>query len=542
MGYNHIMKRPEKITKLAFYLMDKEPLFYLFIINSDFIPDEVCFGSDYAAVRYQDGRVKFHYTTKFTELPIKQMYFVIIHEAYHIFKRHLSIHLDLMKINPLLVNIAEDAIINTEILHSKFNGIEPDAKGLSPFFVPDDFIRDYKSLGNDALVTPRLFNWYLNKNKLNKKDALKQSGFCKNTKTGKYGKIQYEYEDDNFYISEFNDLDHMMKNANEYIYNFQPPTQTTKGNINDLIPVFINSNSGGYNQATYDGESESFGFSDSHEQLNKEPEEAEAINQQVFTQKIVKQAREMVESNPQLKKSAGKGSGNSILEKIEELLKPEVSWKKIFKKYVNLYNSDNSISKSKKKSVLTYLMNAKSRYGFIFPHYLKVKDKLQKYVFVAVDTSGSCFSDKYDMERFFSEIDSIAEELEFSNTGRVFIMQWDWGITYPFKEYKKGDWKKFQIHGGGGTNPKCIFDYMQKTFTPVGSSLFGYLDGDTKKNPLFIPDKEKLPLLIILTDGYFYNKLEKTDLGLYEKNDKNILFITKSKRNLFDNARYIEYK
>ena len=35
-----MIQRPEIISKLAMFLMDKEPLVYLFIINTDFIPEE----------------------------------------------------------------------------------------------------------------------------------------------------------------------------------------------------------------------------------------------------------------------------------------------------------------------------------------------------------------------------------------------------------------------------------------------------------------------------------------------------------------------
>ncbi len=534
------MNRPEKISKLAYYLMDKEPLFYLFIINTDFILDETDFGSDYAGVKYQDGRVKFHYKQKFVDLPIRKLYFVLIHEAYHIFKKHTSIHLDLQKKNFLLCNIAEDSIINSEIKSSTFNGISPDVEGLDPFFIPDDFIREYRHLGADAYVTPRLFNYLLNKNKLSKKDLLLKNGYCKNTKTGMYGKVQSEFEENQFYVYQYKDSDEMLENARSGRY---PNCQTVKSHLDDLIPVFINSNSEGYAQAIYEDESETFGFSDSHEKIGEEKEkEVEAISQQVFVEKIVRQAREITDNNPAIKKAAGKNKGTSILDKLESLLKPEVNWKKIFKKNINLYYSENSITKSKKKSILTYLMNAKSRYGFIFPHWIKVKDKLQKYIFVAVDTSGSCFSDSYDMERFFSEIDKISEELEFSNTGKVFVLQWDWSITRAFTEYKKGDWKNFRIEGGGGTNPRCIFNYMSDVLKPVGNSFFGYLDGDNKKNPLFIPDKNKLPLLVILTDGFFYGKLDNSDLGIYEKNEKNVLFITKSTNNLYKDANYIKFK
>lgn len=524
--------------------MDKEPLFYLFIINTDFILDETCFGSPYAAVLYRNGRVNMHYTTKFIELPIKKMYFVLIHEAYHIFKRHLMIHTELQKENPLLVNIAEDAIINTEIRESKYVGIEPEYKDLDPIFIPDEYKRQYSSLGNDAYVTPRLYNWYKNK-KVSKKELLMKNKYCKNTKTGEYGKIDYEDGDDTFQVPIFKDglqgIFDEVHNGGYGSNNIEKIEQRVP--IDDLIPVFIRSQENGYQSGVYDGEYEAYGFWDTHDQLTEEPEVPDPINQEVFVQKIVKQAREMTDNNPQLKKQAGRGAGNSILEKLEALIKPEVSWKKIFKKHINLYYSNNSITKSKKKSIITYLMNAKSRYGFIFRHWMKVKDKLQRYVFVAVDTSGSCFSDAYDMERFFAEIDGIAEELEFSNSGKVFVMQWDSAVASGWKQYHKGDWKNFEIRGGGGTNPNVVFDYVTRTMTKIGSSsLLCQLEKKNKDSVLFIPDKNKMPLMIILTDGYFWGSMRKENLGYYENNTENVLFVTKSTDNLYEGARSIKFK
>ena len=523
--------------------MDKEPLFYLFIINTDFILDEVCFGSDYAGVTYKDGRVKFFYTTKFLNLDIRKMYFVMIHEAYHIFKKHLVVHLDLYKKNANLVNIAEDAIINTEILESSFTGIKPDVIGLNPFLIPEEFKSTYRSMGKDAYVTPRLFSWYEQKNKMTKKEILERELTCKNNKTGKYGRIRYPETNTNtdYTLTEYNSIEEMINDKNSW----DTSKGVTKKNIpiDDLDPVFVNSDSGSYQQALHDGDYESYGFSDSHEQISGEDGLPSAISQQVFVEKIVKQAREMTDSNPQLSKKAGRGRGNSILENLEGLIKPVVSWKKIFKKHINLYYSNNSISKTKKKSILTYLMSPKSQNGMMFRHWMKVKDKLQKYVFVAVDTSGSCFSDVYDMRRFFSEIDGIAEELEFSKSGRVFVMQWDWGVASPWKEYKKGDWKTFKVEGGGGTNPRVVFDYIKRIFEPVGKdSVSAQLDPKNKDSVLMIPDKKKMPFLIVLTDGVFWEKMRKDELGLYEDNSENVLFVTKTDKNLYKGAKSITFK
>ena len=62
------------------------------------------------------------------------------------------------------------------------------------------------------------------------------------------------------------------------------------------------------------------------------------------------------------------------------------------------------------------------------------------------------------------------------------------------------------------------------------------------KDALFIPDSKRLPLLIVLTDGYFYGKLHQTDLGIYEKSKNDILFVTKTDRNLFEGSSSIIFE
>lgn len=543
--------RPEKITKLAFYLMDKEPLFYLFIINTDFIKVDKLEYSDYCGVLYKEGRVVMYYTQKFLDLPIRKIYFIIIHEAYHIFKKHLVIHKDLENINMLLLNIAEDSIINTEIVSSTFNGIEPDVSGLDVYFIPEDYIRAYNRLGKDAYVTPRLFNWLLkkaqeeNKNTSRLNEIKIYNKYIKDPETGKYGKIINYGIDEIVEVAEYDS--NVIKTVDD-LFNVEKvlkcPVKYETVNVEKLIPIYNNSSDFAYRQA-FDGEYEKHGFSDDHSlnQQKKEESEIDIVGQKLFAEKLIKQAKEMEATISSPNKTAGTGRGNSILSKFENLLKPEIEWRKILNKYINLYKSDtSSLDFEKKKSIITYLMNAKSRYGFIFPHYIKQKNKMQKYIFVAIDTSGSCFYDSYDMKRFFSEIDALSDELSFNNSGKIFLLQWDYGITSELMEYKKGDWKNIKIYGGGGTNPKSVFNYIKMTFKPVGRSLIGY--AKTKENkyyPIIIPSVKEMPLMIVATDGMFYSHLEKEDTGYY-KDSKNLIFLTREKRYLFEGSKVIEYK
>ena len=102
---------------------------------------------------------------------------------------------------------------------------------------------------------------------------------------------------------------------------------------------------------------------------------------------------------------------------------------------------------------------------------------------------------------FFTEIDEIAKEMKFSNSGKVYIMMWDWNVSNEnIYEYKVGDWKNYTLKGGGGTNPRSVFRHLERRMEIVGNSINFKLN---EKESLFIEDKKKLPFLLFLTDGYF---------------------------------------
>jgi predicted metal-dependent peptidase len=538
------MTRPEIISKLSFYLMDKEPLIYLFIINSDFIPNHVGLleDDDFAAVCYRGNRVQFYYTQRFIDLPLEDLYFILIHEAQHIFKHHLSIHKNLD--NAKLRNIAEDAIINTEIENMKFLGLTPhmptDGQG---YTVPDDFIREYSSMKEDAYTTPRLYNWYLKEQTNDKKDFLLKNGYCKDEK-GVYGKVVYE-EDDKLVVKDFKDLQEAFDDFNGtggYTYGNYSPKE-----VDNLTPVIMGGGQSSFNSGIKQNwDFEFHGFVDpsiSDKVSDGEPGETEnTIPQRIFTENIVKQASQMVDKNEALKaaqKAAGINNGNSLTKAVERILKSKVNWKEEFKQGLNMYISDRGTSKGFKQSYITHLLNPRSRYGMLGKHKMRTTSKEQSYVIVAIDTSGSCFYDEYDKERFFSEIDAIAKEMQFSNSGKVYTLMWDWSVSSEeLYEYKVGDWKNYKLTGGGGTNPKSIFRWLENRLEVKQSNMVLRLN---ERENLFIKDKSKLPFMLVLTDGFFYGKFKEEDLRFYSKDKNSVMFVARSTDSLYKGAKSVLY-
>lgn len=499
--------RPEIIQKFILYLQEKEPLIYLFLINSDFILDEegeVLRGQDFVGVLYREGRILFYYKEKlFKEFSIEELYFIIIHEAYHVMKRHVHMH-ELFGEDHMLAKSSQDAIINHEINETKFTEtFKPkDPGGIQ---IPQDFKYEFYKLGDDAYSSIRLFHWFKAKQKENKMQVLLHSEYIKDTENDKIGiplyQIGYEFirykEKDNY----SNDID-----------------QT----IDNLIPI-ITANGESFPSDEFDSINE-LRFTDSH--LMNEIEIEEDFGKENFVRKMVDKAETLT-------KNAGKEKGSDLLKNIKKLLEPQVDWKTELNRDLNLFISNNKRSKDYVKSILTYLWNPRSRYGMLSKAKMKKIINLESIIILAIDTSGSCFYSEDEKKKFFTEIDAIAEEFEFNNKGRIYTLSWDYLVQDDFKEYHSGDWETMELKGGGGTNPICVFEHMDKALQPINGN---YALMNLNKEPIFFTEnKQNLPLLIFLTDGYFFYKIQEKDLKVYEKSKENILFFTRKDDMILDN-------
>jgi predicted metal-dependent peptidase len=262
-------------------------------------------------------------------------------------------------------------------------------------------------------------------------------------------------------------------------------------------------------------------------------EDKENIEQKIIAEKIFEKAKEMQRN---INKRGGKGSG-SLFSQIEELYKPKVNWKKEINKLLNVYYSNNCNLTKEKPSFITYPWNPKSRYGILCKHRIEEIQNIQKYIIIAIDTSGSIFFDKEEVKTFFSEMESLAKWLSFSKEGKIFTVQWDYDVVEGLKEYEKGNWKNFKLKGGGGTRPHSVFNYLSKIYLDKKNHFIINENGIK----IIIPDKKKLPFLLFLTDGYFAECLRIEDLGVYKDSSKNISFLTNNNYYLYKDAQIIRY-
>lgn len=124
---------------------------------------------------------------------------------------------------------------------------------------------------------------------------------------------------------------------------------------------------------------------------------------------------------------------------IEALAKPVVRWREILRHYLGRHVGNRRT---------TYSRRNRRHRRFGIPG---VSHHAAATVNVIVDTSGSI--GKRELEQFFAEIDAIASR------AKVRVLQWDHAFQ-GYDLYRRGDWKKFNVHGRGGTDMAAPVEWL----------------------------------------------------------------------------------
>ncbi len=120
-----------------------------------------------------------------------------------------------------------------------------------------------------------------------------------------------------------------------------------------------------------------------------------------------------------------------LSEAIKELAKPVVRWRELLRHYLGKHVGNQR---------QTYSRRNRRHDRFGMPG---VSHHAAATCTVIVDTSGSVGS--RELEQFFAEIDTIA------GRAKVQVLQWDHAFQ-GYELYRRGDWKKWKVHGRGGTD------------------------------------------------------------------------------------------
>lgn len=129
-------------------------------------------------------------------------------------------------------------------------------------------------------------------------------------------------------------------------------------------------------------------------------------------------------------KCQGNAPGH-LSEAIKALAKPVVRWRELLRSYLGRHVGNRRLTFSRR--------NRRNR-TFGIPG---ISHHAAATVNVIVDTSGSVGT--RELEQFFAEIDAI------SSRATVQVLQWDHAFQ-GYAKYRRGDWKKWKVHGRGGTD------------------------------------------------------------------------------------------
>jgi len=162
-----------------------------------------------------------------------------------------------------------------------------------------------------------------------------------------------------------------------------------------------------------------------------------------------------------------------LLELLEKLANPIISWRQILRQFFGRHLGDRR---------RTYNRRDRRRDIFGQPgisHHAAAKASC------IIDTSGSISKD--DLEQFFTEIEAIAYRT------RLCILQWDHAYQGFTGRYRRGDWKKIQIKGRGGTDMAAPVEWLYKNDL-IGDVCIMLTDGFCN-----YPEKKSFPFVVCIT-------------------------------------------
>jgi len=239
----------------------------------------------------------------------------------------------------------------------------------------------------------------------------------------------------------------------------------------------------------------------------------------------------------------GSEAGNS-LQVFKPLITAKIDWLKLLKQKVRFFVDRIGKKIKSGESYLMYPWKAQTQVGIIAKGSLRKPKYGYIYMIFAFDTSGSITQE--EMQSIVTELNSVAKIFSSGKlSGKVFALEWD-TVVHQFVEYTPS--QKVKVMGGGGTEPACIFRFIDKKIIEEKSNAY-VLKIDDKDAPLVvkkIPGTKytTAPFLVIFTDGQFSHMSKQTLGKVYGISENNIMYIltTESgKENIYPKDNYILY-
>lgn len=184
---------------------------------------------------------------------------------------------------------------------------------------------------------------------------------------------------------------------------------------------------------------------------------------------------------------------------IKDLLEPKVNWKSVLQEFVT--------------------QNSRNDYSWRFPNKRYIKNGLYLPILekpelgelvIGIDTSGS-LSEK-ELQEIASEIQAIMNTYEV----KLHVIYCDSAVHPPVDEFESGDSVELKMRGGGGTDYRPVFKYIEKhSLDPI--CLLYFTDGWCDS----FPKAPEYKTLWILTEKNtnFKNPFGETTYIRYGKED-----------------------
>lgn len=178
--------------------------------------------------------------------------------------------------------------------------------------------------------------------------------------------------------------------------------------------------------------------------------------------------KEMVE---QSSKKAGTAPGH-LAGAIEALQDPKVNWRYLLRQWIGRVLGGRRV---------TFARRSRRNDKFGIPGKSNHASVL---LVIGLDVSGSVACSKEMLEQFFAEIESMSHHF------KILLVLWDTEVQLGATQYHRGDWRKIQSKGGGGTDVNCFFDYLKAEGlmnTPIICITDGYVGTwpEDPKAPVF---------------------------------------------------------
>ena len=312
----------------------------------------------------------------------------------------------------------------------------------------------------------------------------------------KQAEEQGYYEGANIIHLEYSGTNHVENNYDKFFINIERKNNSwvklKKNNKSE------NSQHGSTNETNADSNSDSNldeqnnNSGNSQQGCNSEPNDLlDSNNDSTLDEQDNKRIISEAITKAELQKEAGTSSDNCLLQiKAEKSIKSYIDWKKLLMKYCIAVTSKDSSFISPDKRM--YYQSA------IYPGQSLDETNTLKNVKICFDVSGSI--SKSDIARFYGQVNNILKKFKV----KAEVIYWDTEVSSTNELKNIKDIDNLQISGGGGTQPKCIFEYFDSNkckVKPVVTVIFtdgfiGKIDNDTWKK------KYKDTIWVVTNNGY----------------------------------------